>query len=193
MVIVLKMTVNGVAMAAVLSNTVRAVTFFHMLLRSDQVIHIEIKKLKMDWQSLRKIMQIGLPAGIQSTVFAVSNLVIQSAVNSLGTVVMAASSTAFNIEIFVYDILNSFSHVCTTFVGQNFGAGQIKRCEKILGLCLLEDAAASGSAIILILLFGNCCLFLTATPKLLNWAIQDWLLFLRHMCSLCFMRLCPAI
>ena len=67
-------------------------------------------------------MRIGLPAGIQSAVFAISNIVIQSAINSLGTVVMAASSAAFNIEIITYDILNAFSQACTTFVGQNFCA-----------------------------------------------------------------------
>ena len=100
-------------------------------------------------------MKIGLPAGIQSAVFAVSNIVIQSAINSLGTVVMAASSAAYNIEIFAYDVLNSFSQACTTFVGQNFGAGQIKRCKRTLILCLIEDLIASATAIALVLLAGK--------------------------------------
>ena len=100
-------------------------------------------------------MRIGLPAGIQSAVFAVANIVIQSAINSLGTVVMAASSAAYNIEIFAYDILNSFSQACTTFVGQNYGAGQIKRCRKVLILCIVEDAVATACAIVLILLAGR--------------------------------------
>lgn len=79
-------------------------------------------------KAVGQIMKIGLPAGIQSAVFAVSNIVIQSAINSLGKVVMAASSAAYNIEIFAYDVMNSFSQACTTFVGQNYGAKQIKRC-----------------------------------------------------------------
>lgn len=99
-----------------------------------------------------QIMKIGLPAGIQSAVFAVSNIVIQSAINSLGKVVMAASSAAYNIEIFAYDVMNSFSQACTTFVGQNYGAKQIKRCKRMLALCLIEDAIATASAIILVLL-----------------------------------------
>ena len=87
--------------------------------------------------------------------FAVSNIVIQSAINSLGTVVMAASSAAFNIEVFAYDVLNSFSQACTTFVGQNYGAGQIKRCKRTLLLCLIEDLIASAPAIALVLLAGK--------------------------------------
>lgn len=87
--------------------------------------------------------------------FAVSNIVIQAAVNSLGTVVIAASSAAYNIEIFAYYVLNSFSQACTTFVGQNYGAGQIRRCRKTLFLCLIEDLIASAVAIGLILFAGK--------------------------------------
>ena len=114
--------------------------------------------MKIDRKILRQIMRIGLPAGIQSAVFAVANIVIQSAINSLGTVVMAASSAAYNIEIFAYDILNSFSQACTTFVGQNYGAGQIRRCRKVLILCIVEDAVATACAIVLILLTGKALL-----------------------------------
>ena len=87
-------------------------------------------------------MQIGLPAGIQTAVFAISNIVIQAAINSLGTTVIAASSAAFNIEIFAYDVFNSFSQACTTFTGQNYGARQLKRCKKVLLLCIIEDFIA---------------------------------------------------
>ncbi|MDO4352482.1 MAG: MATE family efflux transporter, partial [Clostridia bacterium] len=105
-----------------------------------------------------KIIKIGLPAGLQSAVFAFANIVIQAAINSLGTIVIAASSAAFNIEIFAYYVLNSFSQACTTFVGQNYGAGQIKRCKKILLLCILEDAIASAAVISLVLLSGRVLL-----------------------------------
>lgn len=87
--------------------------------------------------------------------FAVANIVIQSAINSLGTVVIAASSAAFNLEIFAYDVLNAFSQACTTFTGQNFGAGQIKRCRKVLLLCLLEDTIATVATIFIVLFFGK--------------------------------------
>ncbi len=154
-VIVLKMTVNGVAVATVISNTVSSAILFVKLIKSDSIIHVDIKSLKVDWSVFARIMKIGLPAGIQSAVFAVANIVIQSAINSLGTVVMAASSAAFNIEIFAYDVLNSFSQACTTFTGQNYGAGKIKRCRRTFILCIIEDAIASALAIILVLLTGR--------------------------------------
>lgn len=129
-VIVLKMTVNGVATATVLSNAVSAALLLRQLLKSDKSIRLDPHALRVDAASLRKILQIGLPAGLQSAVFSVSNIVVQSAINSLGTVVMAASSAAFNIEVFAYDVFSSFGQACTTFVGQNYGAGRLDRVKK---------------------------------------------------------------
>lgn len=154
-VIVLKMSVNGVATATVLANVVSAGILYVKLVKSDKYIKVEFKKLRIDGKVFAKIMQIGLPAGIQSAVFAVANIVIQGAINSLGTVVIAASSAAFNIEIIAYNVMNSFSQACTTFVGQNFGANKIDRCKKTLFLCLIEDAIASGTAILIVLITGK--------------------------------------
>lgn len=154
-VIVLKMSVNGVATATVLANVVSAGILYIKLVKSDKYIKVEFKKLRIDGKVFAKIMQIGLPAAIQSAVFAVANIVIQGAINSLGTVVIAASSAAFNIEIIAYNVMNSFSQACTTFVGQNFGANKIDRCKKTLFLCLIEDAIASGTAILIVLITGK--------------------------------------
>lgn len=157
-VIVLDMTVNGVAIATVISNLISSVLLFVRLVRTEHVIRIRKHEMRFDLHIFRRIMQIGLPAGIQSAVFAVANIVIQSAINSLGTVVIAASSAAFNIEIFAYYVLNSFSQACTTFTGQNYGAGNLKRCRKVLLLCIVEDVIATASAIILVLLSGKVLL-----------------------------------
>ena len=157
-VIVLDMTVEGVAIATAVSNIVSAAILFMLLIKTDRSIHIDIRDIHFDKECFTKIIKIGLPAGLQSAVFAIANIVIQAAINSLGTVVIAASSAAFNIEIFAYYVLNSFSQACTTFVGQNYGAGQIKRCRKILLLCILEDALASAIVIILVLLSGRLLL-----------------------------------
>ena len=91
-VIVLKMTVNGVALATVISNAVSASILFAKLLKTDKIIHIELNQLRLDKISVINILKIGLPAGIQSAVFAIANIVIQASINSLGTVVIAASS-----------------------------------------------------------------------------------------------------
>ena len=157
-VIVLDMTVEGVAIATAVSNIVSAAILFVLLIKTDRSIHIDIRDIHFDKECFTKIIKIGLPAGLQSAVFAIANIVIQAAINSLGTVVIAASSAAFNIEIFAYYVLNSFSQACTTFVGQNYGAGQIKRCKKILLLCILEDSLASATVIILVLLSGRLLL-----------------------------------
>ena len=176
-VIVLHMTVNGVAIATVLSNLLSSIILFRKLVRSDKVVHVEIRDLRIDINILAKIMRIGFPAGMQSAVFAIANIVIQSAINSLGTIVMAASSAAFNIELFAYQVLNSFSQACTTFVGQNFGAGQIKRCQKTLILCLVEDAIASVTAILLVLLSGKFLLSLfSSSPEVIEIAYSRLLI-----------------
>lgn len=159
-VIVFNMAVMGVAIATVISNAVSAVVLFKMLLSSDKYIKIEVDKLKIDFECLKRILKIGLPAGLQSAVFSISNIVIQSAINSLGTVVMAASSAAFNLEIIAYYVLNSFSQACTTFVGQNYGAGNLKRCKKTLHICLIEDLIASAITIVTVLFAGKFLLSL---------------------------------
>jgi len=154
-VIVCHRNVDGVAIATVISNVVSSCFLFYKLLKTDKFIHVDIKDLRIEMTTFGKILKIGLPAGIQSAVFAIANIVIQAAINSLGTIVIAASSAAFNIEIFAYYIMNSFSQACTTFVGQNYGARQMKRCKKTLALCLIEDAIASAAAILIILFVGR--------------------------------------
>lgn len=187
-VVVLHRTVDGVAMATVLSNAVSALILYYFLRRTQKAVHVEPKELRLDLESMKRILQIGLPAGIQSAVFSVANIIIQSAINSLGTIVMAASGAAFNIEIITYDILNSFSQACTTFVGQNFGAGEIKRCRKTLTLCLLEGMIALVSAITLILFFGKSLLALfNNDPQVVEVGyIRLVTLMLAHIFSLCY-------
>lgn len=154
-VIGFQMDVNGVAIATVISNAVSSVILFVVLLKTDSAIKLEPRKIRFHGGVFVRIMKIGVPAGVQSAVFAFANIIIQSAINSLGTVVMAASSAAYNIEIFAYYVLNSFSQACTTFVGQNYGASQIKRCRKTALVCFVEDAVASATAICLVLLTGK--------------------------------------
>ena len=154
-VIVCHRNVDGVAIATVISNVVSSCFLFYKLLKTDKFIHVDIKDLRIEMATFGKILKIGLPAGIQSAVFAIANIVIQAAINSLGTIVIAASSAAFNIEIFAYYIMTSFSQACTTFVGQNYGARQMKRCKKTLALCLIEDVIASAAAILIILFVGR--------------------------------------
>lgn len=122
------MDVDGVAAATVLSNLVSSAILFGALMKTELAIRIDLRKLRVHGDVLGQILKIGIPAGIQGMIFSFANIIIQSAVNSLGTTVMAASSAAYNLEVFSYYIMNSFGQACTTFVGQNYGAGKGDRC-----------------------------------------------------------------
>lgn len=151
----LGMDVDGVATATVLSNLVSSALLFAALMRTELAIRVEPRKLRVHGDVLGQILRIGIPAGVQGMIFSFANIIIQSAVNSLGTTVMAASSAAYNLEIFAYYIMNSFGQACTTFVGQNYGAGKNDRCRKVLRLCLLQSAVGTAVASGLILLFSR--------------------------------------
>ena len=146
---------GGVAIATAIAYTVSAATLFVHLLKTDSVVRVTPRDLGLDPVALKRIVKIGLPAGIQSAVFAVANIIIQSAINSLGTEVMAASSAAMSLEYVCYNLLNSFSQACTTFVGQNHGARQIDRCTKTLKVCLVEGGIVALTTIVIIVGLGR--------------------------------------
>ncbi len=129
---VLDMGIGGVAAATAIANYVAAGLLVRALCAAHGTIHLELGALRLTGIYAREILRIGLPAGVQGMVFCLSNLVIQAAINSLGPTVMAASSAAFLIEINIYCFMMSFGQVVTTFVGQNYGAGQLARCHQVL-------------------------------------------------------------
>ncbi len=131
-VIVCHLGVAGVAMATVISQTISAFLVVRCLVREQGGIHLDLKALAITKEKLGKIMQIGLPAGFQGTVFSLSNVVIQSAVNSFGNIAVAGNSAAANIEGFVYMAMNAFHQATISFTSQNYGARAYKRIYKIL-------------------------------------------------------------
>ncbi|MBQ9604340.1 MAG: MATE family efflux transporter, partial [Firmicutes bacterium] len=159
-VIVLKRAADGVAMATVISNFISVVILFIGLLKTKSAVRVDIHKMHVDKRVLSRILLIGVPSGIQSMTFSAANLVVQSAINSLGNIVMAGSAAALNIEVFAYYMLSSFGQACTTFVGQNNGAQKPERCRRTLKLCLLEDVLLTFSEIAIILLFGKNLLWI---------------------------------
>ncbi len=154
-VVIFDMNVDGVALATVISNVISSAILFYKMMKTDKLIKIKIKEIRFDRKCFIGILKIGLPAGIQGAVFSLSNIVIQSSINSLGTVVIAASSAACSIESFVYYVLSSFGQACTTFVGQNYGAGKPERCKRILAISILEDFIATALFILVALVFGK--------------------------------------
>lgn len=144
----LGMSAEGVAIGTIVANTISSGLLFYFLRRSHTEIRVRMHEFAIDKPLLVQILKIGLPAGLQNMVFSLSNLCIQSAINSLGPDVMAASAAAFNIEIFTYFIINAFGQVCTTFTSQNYGARLVSRCRRVFKLCLMMDglvAVVSGA------------------------------------------------
>lgn len=131
-VITCQMGVAGVGLATVISQTISAVLVVRCLMKEQGGIQLELKALAISKDKLGKILKIGLPAGFQGTVFSLSNVVIQSAVNSFGPIVVAGNSAASNIEGFVYMAMNTFYQATISFTSQNFGAKEYKRIYKIL-------------------------------------------------------------
>lgn len=157
-VIVLHMGVEGVAIATVIAQTLSASMVMTHMVRSDAMYHLDIKGIRIYKDKFVRILKIGIPAGIQSSAFSISNLLIQSAVNSFGAKVMAASAAAINVESFCNVALDALSQAAISFTGQNYGAGNLKRIDHILlyavGLgCLwaitLGSLAYQGSSYIL--------------------------------------------
>ena len=136
LVIVFQMSVAGVAVATVTSQVVSMVLVLMCLLRSQGVIRLSLKECRIDRESAMGMIRVGLPAGLQGSLFSISNVLIQSAVNSFGSLVVAGNGVASNIEGFVYTAMNAQHQACMTFASQNCGAGRADRVRKTLGCCL---------------------------------------------------------
>ncbi|MBQ6335142.1 MAG: MATE family efflux transporter [Erysipelotrichaceae bacterium] len=135
-VIVFKLDVAGVGLASAISSYVSAFIVIIALVKDETYIHLELKKIYIDKEALIEIAKVGVPAGLQSTIFSISNVAIQSSINSFGKTVMAANGAAGSISDFVYTTMNAFCQSCLTFTSQNIGAGNLKRTRKILLVCL---------------------------------------------------------
>lgn len=135
-VISLSMGVAGVALATIISQTISALLVLLCLMRTEGDYRVELKRLRIVKDKMIKMIKIGLPAGMQGALFSVSNVLIQSSVNSFGSIAMAGNTAAQNLEGFVYTAMNSLHQTCISFTGQNYGARQYKRMGKILVICL---------------------------------------------------------
>ncbi len=151
-VIVFHMGVAGVAIATMISQAISAVLVIRCLTHSDADYKLELSKLCIVKDKMVKMMQIGLPAGLQSSLFSISNVLIQSSVNSFGSIAMAGNTAASNIEGFVYTSMNAFSQTIVSFTGQNYGAQKYKNIAKVLLIC-------QGLVALVGLIFGNAAYF----------------------------------
>lgn len=166
-VTVLHMNVAGVALATTLSQGISAALVILALMRRTDACRFYISHMRFYRLQMAKILRIGLPAGIQSSLFAISNVTIQSSVNSFGDVFVAGSAASSNIEGFVYVTMNSFHQTAVNFTGQNVGAGQYDRVKKIFGYSLAGVAVAGMLAGSMGWFFGEQLLgiYITDSPE----------------------------
>ncbi len=149
------MGVSGVALATTVSQTLSAILVVICLMRMPGSFRLELRKLRVSKEILLMMAKIGLPAGLQGSIFSVSNVMIQSAVNSFqSTAVVAGNTAASNIEGFIYTIMNSVYHAAITFTGQNYGAKKYDRINKILRDCLIFVFAAGALTGVLAFVFA---------------------------------------
>ena len=136
LVIVFHMDVAGVAIATVASQVISMVLVLLCLFRTRGVTQLNLQECRIDGRSLKEIVRIGLPAGLQGSLFSISNVMIQSSVNTFGSLVVAGNGVASNIEGFVYTAMNAQHQADMTFASQNYGAGKPERVQKTMWCCL---------------------------------------------------------
>lgn len=135
-VICFGMGVEGVAIATGISNMVSAACIIVLLMKEKEPYKLHFKEMKVDYTELRKMLQIGVPAGVQGMVFSVSNVIIQSSINSYGSHAIAGSAAALNFEFYCYFIVAAFNGAAISFIGQNFGAGKLDRVRRVFWICM---------------------------------------------------------
>ncbi len=137
LVIVFKMSVAGVAIGTVVSNMFCAGMIIYILLHEKEPFRLESKHIKISRPELRKMLRIGVPAGVQGMVFSIANIFIQAAINRFGSNAIAGSAAALTYEYYCYFVVSAFSQATVTFISQNYGAGQIERCKKVFRQTML--------------------------------------------------------
>ena len=170
LVIGFKMDVAGVAIATATAHYLSASTVLYSLIRSDTPYKINPKNLKLHKEDVKQIVSIGLPAGIQSCMFSLANLVVQSSVNSFGPATMAGRTAGSSIEGFVYTSMDSFYQATLTSVSQNYGAKQEKRIYKTIGIGILCASVAGLVLGILVYVFGKQLLGLYVSSTAANYS-----------------------
>ena len=173
-VVVFHMTVDGVALATIISQAISAVLVVVALMRRTDACKLSLKQMRFYKQPFLKIIRIGLPAGIQSSMFSISNVIVQSSINSFNSeALMSGNGAAANIEGFVFVLMNSFHQTAVNFIGQNMGAHQYQRIKKIFGLCLIYVVIAGFTAGFSVWSFGEQLLgiYITDSPEAIQYGL----------------------
>ena len=185
LVIVFHMDVAGVAIATVVSQVISAALVVRCMMREEGDLHLELRKLRIHGEKLKSILRVGLPAGLQSALFSLSNVVIQSSINGFGEIVVAGNSASHNLEGFFYCTVSSLMQANISFVGQNMGAGKYRRVPRIMFTSYGCMIAAQAIISLIVIFLGRPLLGIyTETESVLEVALSR-LTLLGHTYVIC--------
>jgi len=172
LVIVFHLGVAGVAIATVISNVFSAGLVLIFLIREEEPLRLHLRQLRMNRTDLKMIISIGAPAGLQGVVFSLSNVVIQSGINSFGSACVAGNTAAQNFEYMAYFVVNAFAQTAVTFTSQNFAAGDADRCRRLYRTTELLALVCTASVSILFILFRYPLIHIfTMDPEVIHYAM----------------------
>ena len=170
-------SVDGVAIATVLSNVVSSGMILFFLFREQEPVRLHMNRLRMHRESLSRMLRIGVPAGLQGMVFSVSNVLIQSGINGYGSDAVAGVSVCINCDYFAYFAVSGFAQAAVTFTAQNYGAGKLDRCRRVFRITMLCSMAVSLCFTLLFVLFRYPMIgIFTKDPGVIDYAVQRLLI-----------------
>ena len=139
-VIIFHMGVAGVAIATSIANAVSAMLIIYLLMKEKEPFRLHPKRMRVEWRELKRMLYVGVPAGLQGMVFSFSNVIVQTSINSFGYGAIAGSAAALNFEFYSYFFIGAFNGAAISFIGQNYGAGKLDRVNRIFWICLMMGA-----------------------------------------------------
>ncbi len=171
-VAVFGMGVDGVAWATVIANALNAAIMVWFLIHEPDPVTLSLRRWTLSKADFKKMLRIGVPAGLQGMVFSISNIFIQASINKFGADAIAGSATALTFEAYCYFIVSAFSQATIAFTGQNYGAGLPDRCKKVVAICMAYSMIICGAANALIVWQGNACLSIfTSDPEVIRYGL----------------------
>lgn len=186
LVIKFGMSVEGVAIATVVANVVNAAFIVWWLMREEDPYRLRIGKMRFHRGELRKMLQIGIPAGLQGMVFSVANIFIQASINGYGSDAIAGSAAALTYEVYCYFIVSAFVQAAVAFISQNYGAGKYDRCRRAFRLCMLMSVVGCGVAnVVIVWQHGFFLGLFSSDPEVLRYGLIRFhiVLLLQFMAS----------
>ena len=171
-VIGMGMSVEGVAIATVVANMLSALLIVRLLLKEEEPYNLHLDHMKMDVKELKRMLQIGVPAGVQGMIFSISNVIIQSTINGYGSSAVAGSAAALNFESYCYFLVVAFNGAAISFIGQNYGAGQLDRVKRIFAICMGYAVLFCGGFNLLFTWQGETLLHIFSTdPEVIGYGL----------------------